>query len=52
MKQSSQDDSGLKRLLTISWFYDFFQKRLLGAVTVPENGWLRMPGSQRVEMQL
>ena len=30
MKQIDQDDSGLKRLLTISWVYDFFQESLLG----------------------
>jgi ubiquinone/menaquinone biosynthesis C-methylase UbiE len=30
MKQSGQDDSGLKSLLTISYFYEFLQKNLLG----------------------
>lgn len=30
MKRSGQDDSGLKKLLTFSRFYEFFQERLLG----------------------
>jgi ubiquinone/menaquinone biosynthesis C-methylase UbiE len=30
MKESAQDDSGLKRILTISHFYEFFQENILG----------------------
>ena len=30
MKRSGQDDSGLKKLLTFSWLYEFFQANLLG----------------------
>jgi ubiquinone/menaquinone biosynthesis C-methylase UbiE len=54
MKQIDQDDGGLKRLLTISWFYDFFQERLLGGSKSREwlatNAWKARSGEVVVDI--
>lgn len=54
MNQIDQDDSGLKRLLTISWFYDFFQERLLGGSNAREwlatNVWKPRSGEAVVDI--
>ena len=54
MKQIGQDNSGLKRLLTISWFYDFFQERLLGGSKAREwlatNVWKPRSGEAVVDI--
>src|SRR5687768_13498128 len=53
MKYSGQDDSGLKRLLTIPRFYDLFQ-RLLGDVSgrkwLVENFWELKSGEVIVDI--
>ena len=54
MKQSGQDDSGLKRLLTNSSVYDFFQKSLLGADNarrwLATNAWKPKSGEAIVDI--
>jgi ubiquinone/menaquinone biosynthesis C-methylase UbiE len=54
MNQIDQDDRGLKRLLAISWFYDFFQDRLLGGSNSREwlatNVWKPRSGEAIVDI--